>query len=53
MNNTTSGNPSSCASCAGSGFTQTLVNQDPVYDRKLKVHRPRKKKGRGSQPKFV
>jgi hypothetical protein len=50
MNNAPSGNPQSCGSCSQ---PQTLVNQSPVYDRKLKVHRPRKKKGRGSQPKFL
>jgi len=38
---------------SGTQFTQALVNQEPVYDRKLKIHRPRKKKGRASQPKFV
>ena len=38
---------------SGTGFTQKMVSQDPVYDRKMKVHRPRKKKGRASQPKFV
>lgn len=29
---------------SGQQFPQTLVNQQPVYDRKLKVLRPRKKK---------
>jgi hypothetical protein len=50
MNNNPSGNSQNCGSCSQ---PQTLVNQNPVYDRKLKIHRPRKKKGRGSQPKFV
>lgn len=50
MNNTASGSQPSCSGCS---FTQKLVDQQPVYDRKLKVHRPRKKKGRASQPKFV
>ena len=40
-------------STGGQRFSQQLVNQQPVYDRKLKVHRPRKKKGKGSQPKFL
>ncbi len=38
---------------SGQKFTQKLVNQTPVYDRKLKVHRPRKKPGKASQPKFL
>jgi len=29
----------------GQKFTSQLVNQQPVYDRKLKVKRPRKKRG--------
>ena len=33
--------------------TQKLVNQGPVYDRSLKVHRPRKKKGVVGHPKFL
>lgn len=31
----------------GQKFSSQLVNQQPVYDRKLKIHRPRKKKGKG------
>jgi hypothetical protein len=50
MNNATPGNPQSCGSCS---HLQKLVSQEPVYDRKLKVHRPRKKKGGGSRPKFL
>lgn len=46
-------NPATNQSSCGCGHPQSLVSQEPVYDRKLKVHRPRKKKGRGSQPKFV
>jgi hypothetical protein len=38
---------------SGTKFTSKTVNQQPVYDRRIKVHRPRKKTGRGSQPKFV
>ena len=26
----------------GSKFPQKLVDQEPVYDKKLKIHRPRK-----------
>lgn len=36
----------------GQRFTNRLTNQGPVYDRKLKVHRPRKKKG-GQDPKYL
>lgn len=28
----------------GQKFTQKLVNQDPVFDRRLKVHRPNKRR---------
>lgn len=28
----------------GQKFTQKLVNQGPVFDRKLKIHRPNKRK---------
>jgi hypothetical protein len=42
--------PSPAGAC---GTPQKTVNQQPVFDRRLRVHRPRKKKGRGSQPKFV
>ena len=38
---------------SGQRFAQQLVTREPVYDRRLKVHRPRKKKGKGSQPKFL
>ncbi len=27
---------------SGQKFSQKLVSQEPVYDRKMKVHRPRK-----------
>jgi hypothetical protein len=37
----------------GQRFAQQLVTREPVFDRRLKVHRPRKKKGKGSQPKFL
>lgn len=37
--------------CGGQRFGQCLVNQQPVYDRKLKVKRPRKKGRPG--PKFL
>jgi hypothetical protein len=43
--------PSSNGKTSGTRFTQPVVNQTPVYDRKLKVHRPRKHKGKG--PKFL
>ncbi len=35
---------------ANASTPQKLVNQEPVYDRKLKVHRPRKRK---NGPKWV
>jgi hypothetical protein len=34
----------------GQHFGQQLVNQQPVYDRDLKIKRPRKKK---KEPKWV
>jgi hypothetical protein len=37
----------------GQRFVQALISQEPVYDRRLKVHRPRKKKGGASKPKFL
>lgn len=47
MNN----NPSKPCGPCGQKFPQPMVNQQPVYDRKLKVTRPRKKKGMG--PKWL
>ncbi len=39
---------------AGIGRTpQKMVTQEPVYDRKIKVHRPRKKSGGASQAKYL
>lgn len=35
----------------GQSYPKKLTNQEPVFDKKLKVHRPRKKKGMG--PKWV
>jgi hypothetical protein len=35
---------------------QKLVNQGPVYDRSLKIHRPRKRRGqqrKPASPKFL
>ena len=35
------------AQSQGQKFSSQLVNQQPVYDRVLKIKRPRKKKGKG------
>ena len=53
-----SGAPAGGSTCgggrgSGSKFTQTLVNQTPVYDRKLKIHRPRKKRGGPKYPMIL
>lgn len=37
---------------SGQKFTQKLVNQGPVYDRKIKLHRPRKT-GTGKNSKYL
>lgn len=42
----TGGSTSGGGAKGGQRFGQTLVNQTPVYDNKLKCHRPRKKRGK-------
>jgi hypothetical protein len=40
------------SSQSGCSFPQRLVSQEPVFDRKLKVHRPSKRRKKGD-PRYL